>query len=130
MFRKRKAETSQQSHQKLYQPIFKKLWDMEFPNLGNINPFLVVIDKTNCAHMGAPDYFDVITRTPVRSDYDDFWFWKLLLVHMQIMLLSFFFLAHLMSTSLLILLMHMNLTYIQQKVKGWSTSLCNLSSLA
>lgn len=87
MFRKRKAETPQQSLQKLYQPIFKKLWDMEFSNLGNINPFRIVIDKSNCAHMGAPDYFDVIT-TPVRSDYYDVCVLEAALVHMQIILLS------------------------------------------
>ena len=63
--RKRKAaETPQQQLQKVYQPIFKKLWDMEFANLNMTNPFRIVIDRANCASMGAPDYFDVIT-TPV-----------------------------------------------------------------
>jgi hypothetical protein len=63
--RKRKAaETPEQALHKLYHPIFKKLWDMEFVNLNSTNPFRIVIDRANCAAMGAADYFDVI-KTPV-----------------------------------------------------------------
>ena len=66
--RKRKlAETPQQTLYKIYQPIFKKLWDMEFSNLGGTNPFRIVIDRSNCAQMGAADYCDVI-KVPVRNE--------------------------------------------------------------
>jgi hypothetical protein len=65
--KRQKAETPQQQLQKVYQPIFKKLWDMEFANLNMTNPFRIVIDRANCATMGAPDYFDVIT-TPVSTE--------------------------------------------------------------
>lgn len=58
--RQKAAETPQQQLKKIYQPIFKKLWDMEFSNLNSMNPFRLVIDRGNCASMGAPDYFDVI----------------------------------------------------------------------
>ena len=47
--RKQQAETPQQALHKLYQPIFKKLWDMEFAILNNTNPFRIVIDRGNCA---------------------------------------------------------------------------------
>lgn len=47
---------------KLYQPIFKKLWDMEFANLGFTNPFRIIIDRENCASMGAADYCDIIQK--------------------------------------------------------------------
>jgi len=43
-------------------PFFQKLWDMEFADLDNMNPFRIIIDRSNCAQMGAPDYFDVITK--------------------------------------------------------------------
>ncbi|CAB9503588.1 adjacent to zinc finger domain protein 1A [Seminavis robusta] len=67
--RKRKAaETPEQALHKLYSPIFKKLWDMEFVNLNSTNPFRIVIDRANCAAMGAPDYFDVI-NTPMNLTY-------------------------------------------------------------
>jgi hypothetical protein len=49
----------QQLHDKLV-PYVQKLWDMEFPSLGGTNPFRVVIDRENCAAIGAPDYFQVI----------------------------------------------------------------------
>jgi Bromodomain len=52
--------TPQQALYKVYHPIFKILWDMEFPNLGGTNPFRIPIDRDNCASMGAADYFDVI----------------------------------------------------------------------
>jgi Bromodomain len=52
--------TPQQALYKVYQPIFKILWDMEFPYLNGSNPFRIPIDRDNCASMGAADYFDVI----------------------------------------------------------------------
>jgi hypothetical protein len=66
--RKRKESSSpeQTTLHKYYYPIFKKLWDMEFVNLNSTNPFRIVIDRDNCAAMGAADYFDVI-KTPVSS---------------------------------------------------------------
>lgn len=67
--RKPRAETPQQALHKIYcQPIFKKLWEMEFPHLGGINPFRIVIDRDNCASCGAPDYFDVIDK-PMNLTY-------------------------------------------------------------
>jgi Bromodomain len=66
--RKAKAETPQHTLHKIIQPIFKKLWDMEFQHLGGINPFRIVIDRDNCASCGAPDYFDVID-TPMNLTY-------------------------------------------------------------
>jgi Bromodomain len=68
--RKRNArpETPQHALYKVYFPIFKKLWDMEFPHLGGTNPFRIVIDRDNCASCGAPDYFDVID-TPMNLTY-------------------------------------------------------------
>lgn len=68
MKRKKKAETPQQALYKLYHPIFKRLWEMEFPHLNNTNPFRIVIDKDTCASLGAPDYFDVI-ETPMNLAY-------------------------------------------------------------
>jgi len=56
--RKSRVETPQQTLHKVYQPIFKALWEMEFPFLGGTNPFRIVIDRENCASCGAPDYFD------------------------------------------------------------------------
>ena len=66
--RKAKAETPQHALFKIVYPIFKKLWDMEFSHLGNINPFRIVIDRENCASCGAPDYFDVIDK-PMNLTY-------------------------------------------------------------
>lgn len=67
--RKRKAiETPQQGLHKIYYPIFIRLWEMEFSHLGNTNPFRMVIDRDNCASMGAPDYFDVIEK-PMNLTY-------------------------------------------------------------
>jgi len=66
--RRNKAETPQQALHKLYYKIFKVLWDMEFAQLGNINPFRIVIDRENCASVGAPDYFDVIDK-PMNLTY-------------------------------------------------------------
>lgn len=65
---RRKAESPQQAIQKIIEPVFKKLWDMEFPELGGTNPFRIVIDRDNCASIGAPDYFDIIT-TPMNLTY-------------------------------------------------------------
>jgi hypothetical protein len=66
--RQRSAETPRHILHQLYQPIFQKLWDMEFGHLGGINPFRIVIDRENCASVGAPDYFDVI-RKPMNLTY-------------------------------------------------------------
>ena len=68
--KKQKVEpaTPQRALMKYTQPVFQKLWDMEFGNLGNTNPFRIVIDRHNCAAMGAPDYFDVI-KTPMNLAY-------------------------------------------------------------
>jgi hypothetical protein len=41
---------------------------MEFPLLGGINPFRIVIDRDNCASVGAPDYFDIIDK-PMNLTY-------------------------------------------------------------
>lgn len=62
------AETPQQALHKLIEPVFKRLWDMEFKQLGGTNPFRIVIDRENCGAIGAPDYFDVIT-TPMNLTY-------------------------------------------------------------
>ena len=64
----RKPETPQQALHKHYFPIFKKLWEMEFAHLGGINPFRVVIDRENCASVGAPDYFDIV-ENPMNLTY-------------------------------------------------------------
>ena len=61
-------ETPQQALHKFYQPIFKLLWDMEFAYLGNTNPFRMVIDRENCAAVGAPDYCDIIEK-PMNLTY-------------------------------------------------------------
>ena len=62
------VETPQQALHKLYQPIFKVLWNMEFAHLGGTNPFRMVIDRENCASVGAPDYFSVISE-PMNLTY-------------------------------------------------------------
>jgi hypothetical protein len=66
--KRRLVETPVHALHKIYQPIFKKLWDMEFAYLGGINPFRIVIDRDNCTSVGAPDYFDVID-TPMNLSY-------------------------------------------------------------
>lgn len=63
--KQRLPETPKQALYNIIKPIFKKIWDMEFQNLGGTNPFRIVIDKSNCAQMGAADYCDVIKK-PVR----------------------------------------------------------------
>jgi hypothetical protein len=47
----RKADSPQQALQKIIEPVFKKLWDMEFSELNGTNPFRIVIDR--CAHLYA-----------------------------------------------------------------------------
>lgn len=64
--RARQMETPQQALHRLYEPIFTQLWDMEFWD--GLNPFRIVIDKTNCAAMGAPDYCDIIEK-PMNLTY-------------------------------------------------------------
>ena len=64
----RMAETPKEATHRLYYPIFKELWDMEFSNLGGTNPFRIVIDKDNCVAMGVPDYADVIEH-PMNLTY-------------------------------------------------------------
>jgi len=66
--RARMSETPQQALHRLYEPIFRVLWDMEFANLHGTNPFRIVIDKDNCAAMGAPDYCEVIEK-PMNLTY-------------------------------------------------------------
>eukprot|EP00560_Eucampia_antarctica_P009814 CAMPEP_0197830192 /NCGR_PEP_ID=MMETSP1437-20131217/6788_1 /TAXON_ID=49252 ORGANISM="Eucampia antarctica, Strain CCMP1452" /NCGR_SAMPLE_ID=MMETSP1437 /ASSEMBLY_ACC=CAM_ASM_001096 /LENGTH=409 /DNA_ID=CAMNT_0043432405 /DNA_START=107 /DNA_END=1336 /DNA_ORIENTATION=- len=66
--RARLAETPQQALHRLYEPIFRALWDMEFANLHGTNPFRLVIDKKNCADMGVPDYCDIIKK-PMNLTY-------------------------------------------------------------
>jgi len=60
--RARMMESPQQKLYRYYEPILQVLWDMEFQNLGGTNPFRIVIDKDNCAQMGAPDYCTIITK--------------------------------------------------------------------
>jgi hypothetical protein len=64
--RARKMETPQQALQRLYEPMLQTLWDMEFWD--GLNPFRVVIDKSNCAAMGAPDYCEIIEK-PMNLTY-------------------------------------------------------------
>lgn len=66
--RERAIETPKDALHRLYKPIFDSLWDMEFEILGNVNPFRTVIDKSNCAAMGAPDYCQVIKK-PMNLTY-------------------------------------------------------------
>lgn len=54
--------------QALIGKVFNTLWDMNFVVLGGTNPFRIVIDRDNCASIGAPDYFDIIT-TPMNLTY-------------------------------------------------------------
>lgn len=66
--RTRMAETPQQALHRLYEPIFRVLWDMEFANLHGTNPFRIVIDKDNCTAMGVPDYCDIVEK-PMNLTY-------------------------------------------------------------
>lgn len=76
--RQKLPQTPKQALHNMIKPIFKKIWDMEFQNLGGTNPFRIVIDKSNCAQMGAADYCDVI-KVPVRiiEKYRSILFWQL-----------------------------------------------------
>ena len=60
--RERTLDTPRDALHRLYEPIFTALWDMEFPLLGNINPFRMVIDESTCADMGVPDYCSIIEK--------------------------------------------------------------------
>ena len=66
--RQRMAETPKEALFRLYNPVFQILWDMEFPALGNSNPFRIVIDKDTCVQMGVPDYCRIITK-PMNLTY-------------------------------------------------------------
>ena len=66
--RRERVETPRDALHRLYEPIFTALWDMDFPALGQINPFRMVIDKDNCAAMGVPDYCKVIEK-PMNLTY-------------------------------------------------------------
>lgn len=64
---RRKKQDTSSGLQKTIEKVFKKLWDMEFPNLGNTNPFRIVIDRESAQYI-APDYFNVIA-TPMNLTY-------------------------------------------------------------
>ena len=64
----RPRETPNQVLQRFYKPIFDMLWNLEFDILGGSNPFRMVIDRGNCAALGAPDYFDII-QEPMNLTY-------------------------------------------------------------
>lgn len=66
--RQRMTETPKEALHRLYYPIFQILWDMEFPSLGNSNPFRIVIDKHTCVTMGVPDYC-VVIKKPMNLTY-------------------------------------------------------------
>jgi Bromodomain len=58
--RRQQENTPARKVAKFVMPVFQILWDMEFANLGNTNPFRTVIDKSNCAAMGVPDYCSIV----------------------------------------------------------------------
>ncbi len=66
--RERALDTPRDALHRLYEPIYTALWDLEFPEVGNTNPFRVVIDKNTCADFGVPDYCDVIEK-PMNLTY-------------------------------------------------------------
>lgn len=63
---KYEGSTGSALHQ-IIEKVFKKYWDMQFPNLGGMNPFRIVIDRESAPQI-APDYFAVIT-TPMNLTY-------------------------------------------------------------
>lgn len=63
---KHEGSTGSALHQ-IIEKVFKKYWDMQFPNLGGMNPFRIVIDRESAPQI-APDYFTVIT-TPMNLTY-------------------------------------------------------------
>jgi len=66
--RQERMESPARALQKYTVPLSKKLWDMEFANLGHTNPFRIVIDRSNHVAMGVSDYFDVIEK-PMNLTY-------------------------------------------------------------
>ena len=66
--RQQQALQQQNPQQVLIEQVFRKLWEMDFVVLGGTNPFRIVIDRENCASIGAPDYFQIIT-TPMNLTY-------------------------------------------------------------
>lgn len=60
--RERAVETPQDALHRIYEPIFKSLWDMEFSVLQDTNPFRIVIDEKTCVDMGIPDYCKIIEK--------------------------------------------------------------------
>lgn len=67
MEQNKRNNDGESSGNNLFHQVFKRYWDMEFPNLGGINPFRIVIDRKS-APLIAPDYFSVIT-TPMNLTY-------------------------------------------------------------
>ncbi len=76
--KRKKREELEEEHQRrshegggylqmIFEKVFKKYWDMSFPNLGGMNPFRIVIDRESAPQI-APDYFTVIT-TPMNLTY-------------------------------------------------------------
>ena len=66
--RERALDTPRDALHRLYEPIFTALWNIEFEEVGNTNPFRVVLDANTCADMGVPDYCDVIEK-PMNLTY-------------------------------------------------------------
>jgi hypothetical protein len=65
--KKKKESGPQAALHKIIEPVFKKLWEMEFAYLDGTNPFRIVIDRQTAPQI-APDYFSVIT-TPMNLTY-------------------------------------------------------------
>ncbi len=62
------AKTPRQALRRLYEPMFQSLWNMEFSNLHNTNPFRIVINEENCSMMGIPDYCQIV-KNPMNLSY-------------------------------------------------------------
>jgi hypothetical protein len=60
--RRQQENTPGRKVAKFVMPVFQILWDTEFANLGNTNPFRSVIDKSNCVAMGVPDYCNIVKK--------------------------------------------------------------------